>query len=141
MSENDAATKAKIAEALQNRVNDEIMGFHASPGVLAKMGLAERVLLIDQKATALDKKTDLQNVVINDVANTVKLLLPNGGDSIADKINKMGEMMVENSLQLTSNSEKLISHLVTSDTVRQGLSDRITHIETLLLNPSERKHE
>ena len=128
----EAAGKAKDAEMLQNRVNDEIMGYSASPGILAKMGLTERVFLIAQQAVALDKKTDLQNLVINDVARTVKQLLPNGGTSLADKIDKMGAVLDENTVQLSSNSERLISHLVTSETVKQDLSDRITHIETML---------
>ena len=134
----DSDAKAKIAETLQGRVNDEIMGYPAAPGILSKMGLTERVFLLDQKATALDKKTDLQNLVINDVAKTVKQLLPNGGTSLADKIDKMGEVLVENSIQLASNAERMLDHLATSETVKQELSDRVSHIETLLQNPSER---
>ena len=125
ISMDDSEAKAQIAATLQNRVNDEIMGYAAAPGILAKMGLTERVFLIDKKATALDKKTDLQNVVIGDMASTVKQLLPNGGNSVADKIDKMGIMMAEN-------NERLIGHLVTSDATRQDLSDRITHMEQIL---------
>ena len=144
----DAVDKAKDAEMLQHRVNDEIMGYAASPGILAKMGLTERVFLIAQQSVALDEKTDLQNVVINSVAKTVEQLLPNGGHSIADKIDKMGEVLTantaqlaENSVALTSNSEKLISHLITSDTIRQDLSDRIAHIESLLITNPIPHHE
>ena len=125
----DSDAKAKLAETLQGRVNDEIMGYPAAPGILSKMGLTERVFLLDQKATALDKKTDLQNLVINDVARIVKQLLPNGGTSLADKINQLGDVLAENTLQLNSNTERLISHLVSSETIRQELSDRIGKIE------------
>ena len=129
ITQQEADLRTKAAENMQDRVNDEIMGYPAAPGILSKMGLTERVFLLDQKATALDKKTDLQNVVINDVARTVKQLLPNGGTSLADKINKLGDVLAENTAQLNSNSERLISHLVSSETIRQELSDRIGKIE------------
>ena len=125
MAEHEAANKAKTVETMQNRVNDEIMGYPAAPGILSKMGLTERVFLLDQKADTLDKKTDLQNIVINGAAEAVKQLLPNGGTSLADKINRMNVILIDN-------SERLIDHLEASDVTKRDLSDRITHIETIL---------
>ena len=114
ITQHEADLRTRAAENMQDRVNDEIMGYASSPGVMAKMGLTERVFLLDQKATALDRKTDLQNIVINSTAETVKQLLPNGGTSLADKINQMGIVLTEHTVHLTNTTDKLNAHIEAS---------------------------
>lgn len=130
-----------ITDKLQSRINDEIVGYEASPGVLGKMGLSERVELLSEKAIELDKKTDLQNVIINDMATTVKQLLPNGGNSIADKIDNLTKSISNLSVQLTDQGDKFSTHLVSSEITRREFTNRVAHIENQIYHQGGNKLE